>query len=183
MKDPLIICDIDGVICDSSVRLEKYADTAALERGDYEAFRASMALYNSSTEGDVVITPGISLLHQLYYIYEFPHIVFLTMRGEIGRGPTLSWLQENIDFIEVDDSNLIMRPELHWHPGMVKFNAVEHKRQETKLLSETYDVVMALDDRPDICAMYAEMGINVLTVTWAGVDCCTAVGDKRVGSK
>ena len=88
-----------------------------------------------------------------------------------------------IDCIDIADIDLIMRPEINWHPGMPKFNAVDHKRQESELLRADYEIVMALDDRPDICAMYAEMGINVLTVTWAGVDCCTAVGDKRVGSK
>ena len=184
-KPRLLICDIDGVICDSSARQLVYSDVEALKRGDHNAFRISMNAFNATSEGDVLIETGLDLLVSLSCSFGIDRVIFLTARGECGRGPTLEWLNENI-WAGIPSEDLIMRaeqpeiePGIFWKPGMPNFSSVEQKRDEVLKLMETHEVVLALDDKPDIVAMYQDLPINALMVCWASIDCLTLVGDSR----
>ena len=85
----ILICDIDGVVCDSSARISRFSDVAALERGDYNAFRVSMHAYGqSSTEEDIPIHHGIHLLHSLIAFHNPDRTIFLTSRGAESRNNT-----------------------------------------------------------------------------------------------
>ncbi len=175
----ILICDIDGVICDSSLRLSKYSNVAALESGDYNAFRLSMNAYNSSSlEDDVVISHGIDLLNSLCSFYNPSRVVFLTFRGELSRVNTLDWLRYNIPFLEIGDDNLIMRPEyvekspgVFWLDGDIKSCPVYFKCSVVRDLLLADNIVMALDDYESIVTMYQSLGIPSLCVKWPGVDC------------
>lgn len=185
MKPRLLICDIDGVVCDSSSRQAKYSDLDALKRGDHNAFRISMNAYNSTTEGDITIDRGVMLLNHLCSAYAIDRTVFLTARGEIGRPTTLAWLRREVR-AHVSSDDLIMReeqpeirPGVWWEPGMPNFSSVEQKRTETLKLMKDFEVYLALDDKPDIIAMYQEIEVNALMVCWSNIDCLTLVGDAR----
>lgn len=179
----LLIFDIDGVVCDSSVRLSKYSDESALVRGDYNAFRASMHAYGlASVEDDVPIAPGIDLFHSLRNFYNPERVIFLTSRGGVGRVNTLKWLR---DYVVPDFSgeDLIMRPVdieyepgVFWREGDMKFSATDFKRWEVLRLLGDYDVMMAVDDHLPICEMYESLGINALHVKFPGIDCITGSG-------
>jgi len=184
-----IIFDIDGVLCDSSKRIAKYADIEALNRGDYNAWRASMARYNATTEEDEVIPSGLRLYRALQ-IGMFPaRFFFVTSRGEDGREPTLIWLQ---DFINpaICSEDLIMRPAyverspgIYWLPGEPKFDHVVYKRAVLTELRKKYNVILALDDYPDLASMYQEEGVPALHVQWPSVDCISGAGMVELAAK
>jgi len=180
----ILVFDIDGVVCDCSARIARYSDYAALERGDYNAFRVSMSAYNAaSVDEDVPIVHGINLLKSLCDFYNPGRVVFLTSRGNDSRLNTLGWLREHINFLSLDDNNLIMRPEyfesspgIFWREGESKFCHVEFKKSEVLKLLEYDDILIALDDYLPIVEMYYSLDIPSLHVKWPGVDCLSKVG-------
>ena len=179
----VIICDIDGVVADSSIRLKRYSNYKALERGDYNAFRVSMQAYNcTSLEDDVVIENGCELLHSLINYYSPTRVIFLTSRGEESRGNTLDWLNTYVS--DVKSKDLIMRPShpeiapgIYWREGDPKFDHVAYKRSVVEnLMADGYEIVMAIDDHAPICDMYQSIGIPAIVVKWPGIDCLTTSG-------
>lgn len=75
--------------------------------------------------------------------------VILTGRNETAREATATWLADRIYF-----DRLIMRDPSDWRP------AAEYK---TAMLDEKvlpyFDVILALDDDPDVIAAYRERGL------------------------
>lgn len=190
VKEDLIICDIDGVVCDCSERIAKYSNHKALEEGDYNAFRVSMHEYNSaSVDEDIPILAGVNLLESLYYVHN-PQIVFLTSRGSESYDNTHSWLRKHIEFIpSVSDFSLIMRPQyfesspgIFWREGEPKFCHVEFKKGEVLKLLDEYNILYALDDYLPIVEMYHSLGIPSLHVKFPGVDCLSKAGMVGVSS-
>jgi hypothetical protein len=179
----LIICDIDGVVCDSSIRINRYTDYSALERGDYNAFRVSMRAYNTaSLEDDIPIQSGIDLLNSLRNFYNPDRVVFLTSRGNESRANTLNWLRDNVDF-NLRDEDLIMRPEyvesepgVFWRDGEQKFCHLAFKGSVARELLRGFNILMALDDHLPLCEMYQGLGIPAVCVKFPGVDCLTGIG-------
>lgn len=180
----ILIFDIDGVVCDCSARIAKYSDYKALERGDYNAFIVSMYAYNTaSVDEDIPISHGINLLESLCNFYNPSRVVFLTSRGNESRVNTLGWLRKHIQFLELNDENLIMRPQyfesapgVFWREGEPKFCHVEFKKAETLKLLEQREVLIALDDHLPIVEMYHSIDVPALHVKWPGVDCLTKSG-------
>jgi hypothetical protein len=186
MNKRIIICDIDGVVCDSSARLAKYSDYEALERGDYNAFRVSMHAYNSaSVHEDIPLPDGIQILRGLQHAYDSEHGVltkFLTSRGNESRRNTFEWLRTHVDESLIDE-NLIMRPEylesepgVFWREGEPRFCHIEYKRGESERLRQFGNIVVALDDHLPLCEMYQSIGIPALHVKLPGVDCISRSG-------
>ena len=166
----VLICDIDGVVCDSSIRLSKYSDCASLERGDYDSFIVSMHVYNSVTlEDDVPILPGIDLFRSLLSYHNPSRAIFLTSRAEVSRANTLSWLRTHVHS-NLLDSDLIMQS------GGKIFCPIEYKRNETVKLLDNHNIVIALDDHLPICDMYQSLGIPSLYVKFPGIDCIVNSG-------
>jgi hypothetical protein len=180
----IIICDIDGVVCDCSERIARYSNYKALESGDYNAFRVSMHDYNTaSVDEDVPIVSGINLLNALYDFHFVSDVYFLTSRGGESRANTLGWLRKHIGFLNLRDENLIMRPEyfesspgVFWREGEPRFCHVEFKKSETLKLMDSGDVVFALDDYLPIVEMYQSIGISGIHVKFPGVDCLSKSG-------
>jgi len=179
----VLIFDIDGVVCDCSVRLARYSDHQALERGDYNAFRVSMTAYNQSdVDEDIPIVPGIDLFNSLRDFHKPDRTIFLTSRGEESRYNTLNWLREHVAYA-LPGGDLIMRPAyiesgagIFWRDGEPRFYSVDFKRQETIKILDSHDVVIALDDHLPICEMYQSIGVPALHVKWPGVDCISKSG-------
>jgi len=186
-KRSILLCDIDGVVCDSSRRLALYSDNAALERGDYNSFRASMHAYNTAPlDIDVPIREGVSLLHGLMESYCPDEVVFLTSRGEEGRVNTFAWLREFV-YPDLVEESLLMRPAheerspgVFWEEGEPRFCHISHKRDKTLKLMETRRVLMALDDHLPICQMYQSIGVPALNVLFPDVDCLSLAGMNSV---
>jgi len=59
------------------------------------------------------------------------------------------------------------------------FNPVEYKRGALRWLLREYDIVMAIDDHPDIVSMYEQEGVSAVRLMLAGVDCLTHAGDSK----
>lgn len=179
----LIICDIDGVVCDCAARIARYSDYKALERGDYNAYRVSMTAYNRApVDEDIPILHGIKLLNALREFHQPERTIFLTSRGNESRMNTLRWLDTHV-LSGVVHEDLIMRPEyeetevgVFWREGEPKFCPIEFKRQQTSELMKNYEVVMTLDDHEPICNMYRELGVPSLHVKFPGVDCISKSG-------
>ncbi|MBS1722570.1 MAG: hypothetical protein JSS66_06125 [Armatimonadetes bacterium] len=107
------VYDLDGCVVDSSARLRKYVDTAALARGDYTAYTHSFYEYGQTTEGDVPISRGVMLVQALAELYRVDALVALTSRGEVGRGPTESWLAAHMPWATGGEL-LMMHRERHF---------------------------------------------------------------------
>lgn len=169
----VLICDIDGVLCDSSKRQKKYCDPSALLENDLDRWHKSLDGYSSTTEDDVPIYKGILLLRSLIPIFSIKRVLYLTARDELGFDLTLSWLQDNVDF-KISRDDLFMRP--HHDP-----RSPSHLKKDIILsLKEKFDIVFALDDHPGICDTYTSIGIDNLQVNYSSIDCLTHVGDPRM---
>lgn len=187
MKEKIIVCDIDGVICDCSNRLERHSDWDAFHRGDYNAFYASMHHYNqASLDDDLVIQSGVDLVYGLRQIHEGSSIKFLTSRGIESYSSTLDWLRQ---YFPVLSENLIMNPHnqeispgVYWEDGSERFCHVKFKRGEILKLLDDYDIVYALDDYAPICEMYQSLGINCLHIMWPNIDCLSRAGMTSLSS-
>lgn len=183
MKNALIF-DIDGVVCDSSERLSRYADSDALERGDYHAFNLSMVEYNKADlDSDIPIAQGIDLLYALRNHYDIQEInpsrvIFLTARGEESRAKTFDWLKTWV-YPTIESSDLIMRQESHIDENGF-FCPVSYKRDEVKKLLENHRISIAVDDHLLICEKYQEIGVAALHVKFPGIDCISLSGANRV---
>ena len=80
----ILIYDIDGCIVDSSARYNATNCQQCLENNDYNEFRKEIMKYVSHTNGDKILYDGISLIHNLYLMYEIDRMVAVTARNEIG---------------------------------------------------------------------------------------------------
>ena len=172
MKPQALICDIDGVVCDSSIRLKKYIDTKAVSEGDYTGYK----LYSQTTEGDVPIKSGIKLLRRYFYSFPRIHLIWVTSRQEQGRELTLKWLQTHV-ISEIKSSDLIMNGGKKNKKN--KFSPPEYKRNILKKLQQDYEIVLAIEDNIKICEMYNSEGIPTIHLMIPEVDCLTPAGDKE----
>ena len=177
------IIDIDGVLVDSSSRYERDADLATLSSGDYNGWVSSMHRYNSHTEGDVILRCGVDLVDHVCDLWGVDRRIVLTARGEIGRGPTLSFFEDayarNLMPWEVHTRDLIMGAKaddfgggVSWCEGDAKFCPVTRKREVVQRLRDSdHDLIVAFDDKVSTCEMYWGMGVHSICVMAAGVNC------------
>ena len=177
-KPTCIICDLDGVVVDSSCRLKKLIDFAAWDRGDFNAYYKSYIGYGLTVEGDVALEEGIKELKSIVDLYNPEEIFFLTARGDVGRPLTLNWIREHI-FAGFSSSHLIMNrhlaqldPAWEFKEGD-HFSQVDYKEYEIKKFMENYEVLLVLDDHPSIIEMYESLNIPCKLIKFENVDCVT----------
>lgn len=173
MKPQALICDIDGVVCDSSARLKKFIDVDALSKGDYSGFR----IYSKTTEGDLAIKSGITLLRRYFYSFPKVHLLWVTSRSEYGRKITLEWLRSNV-ISGIKSEDVIMNQSHTNSNETHRFSPAEYKRNILKQLQENYDIVLAIEDNLEICKMYNSEEIPTIHLMIPFVDCLTPAGDK-----
>lgn len=122
------VYDLDGCVVDSSVRLKKHVNTAALAAGDLTTYTHSFYEYGQTTEGDVPITRGIMLVQALAEIYRVDALLALTSRGAVGRDATEQWLAANMPWATGGEL-LIMHHERHFGRGHESLERVLTQQQ------------------------------------------------------
>lgn len=145
----LIICDLDGTICDLRGR-EKKAGTMPPRR-QKKAFQMYLDILQPITclRKDPPITPVLETIKALAKI-KGNRLVYLTGRAEKYRKATQYWLRKN----KCPRAPLIMRSNNDWRA------AKDYKFEEMKKLVEKNETVLVFDDDPDgdCTKMYAKNG-------------------------
>ncbi len=139
----VVICDLDGTLCDISHRLHFVKD---VEKKDWKSFHE--ALSNDSLRKDV-LTQVLKTLKE-----HNAKLIFVSGRPEDYRETTQKWLDSFFPFTS-DYEVLFMRPK-------------NDKREDTIIKSEIFErylknlnVVKIFDDRPSIVRMWREKGLDV----------------------
>lgn len=145
MSNKIVICDIDGVLIDSSHRTQLYFS------GQREAYVAAAA-------HDKVIPQGQAIYRSFHNQRAYRQL-FVTSRGDWPdyRAITLLQLREFVG-PEIHDSQLLMRPKDK--EGLNVMPDEEYKPWAvTNAGYSLSDVFMAFDDREDVVVMWRKRGI------------------------
>ena len=137
----IVLCDLDGTLSDTEHRVHHIRR----ERPDYDAFFAASG-------EDEPIAPVISLVNALALAGHEIHII--TGRREDTREITEAWLERHA----VSYKRLLMRGFADDTPDHVL------KRQWFEADYDLANVLLALEDRNSVVAMYRELGVTCLQV-------------------
>lgn len=140
MTREAVIFDMDGTLADLTHRLWHIIGYPK----NYDAFF-------DAVEQDMPITPMIRLTE----IIDKARITILLVSGrpERSRKGTENWLDKH----NVPYQELYMRPDGDFRKdSIVKSQILDH------ILSEGYDILFTVDDRPSVVAMWRERGITCL---------------------
>jgi hypothetical protein len=149
----IIICDIDGTICDWKPRASNHENPGRQDLDKYKAYVAKLM-----KPGDLIKDKPIEAIREIlkglrqstrHFV-----IVYLTGRSEIHRDETQAWLGEH----GFPNGNLIMRGAEDWR------SAVDFKRDEIKNIKIPHKPILALEDEPEVAKMMVEEGVTVLQV-------------------
>lgn len=138
MKLPCIIVDMDGTLSDCSHRVHH-----AREK-NWDAFHETIAL-------DPPVPHVLMAVRQFAILYE---VIISTGRPEQYRGITHHWLVDN----GLRYTRLYMRSTGDWRP------AAELKRDHLRIIRETYDPWLVLEDTSSLVKMFREEGLTVFQV-------------------
>lgn len=134
-----IICDIDGVLADSSHRQHFLQQNPK----NWQEF------FDAASE-DKLIDKASWLINALSLNYD--RILYLSGRPEQMRETTEAWLRKHFLFQHLK-CKLIMR-------GKTDKNADAYlKRHWYQELKEQYEIIMAIDSRPEACRMWRDEGV------------------------
>ena len=144
MKKKAIICDIDGVLLDTSHIMERIEKAGLTGDDKWEFF--DRHANDHDVEADYRVIEMLEVFASQGY-----RIIFLTARSVEIETPTRAKIQIAIaQYAEsIFDFLLIMRPTLNTEP------APDLKERWLNLLREEYDVLMAIDDETANCEMFA----------------------------
>jgi len=136
----IVLVDIDGTLADVWHRLRHLRGPG---RKDWKKFFAAM-------NADPPLKEMIAAVRELSREYE---IVIFTGRPEEYRARTDVWLRR----FDVPHTRLLMRPQGDHRPDYtVKREMIEEVGRER--------IALAIDDRPQVCAMLREAGVQVFEV-------------------
>lgn len=138
----IVLCDLDGTLSDTSHRVHFIRGG---RRRDYDSFFAASG-------EDEPIQAVIALVNALALAGKEIHII--TGRREDTREITEAWLERH----DVSYDKLMMRPFSDRTPDHVL------KRQWFETDYDPADILLALEDRARVVAMYRELGITCLQV-------------------
>jgi phosphoglycolate phosphatase-like HAD superfamily hydrolase len=150
-RDPAIICDVDGTLCDVR-KIRHYVERPA----GSQRFRANFALFHSASEACPAFPQVIQLMRTLAldgYV-----IVVVTAREARWAELTERWLDQH----GVQRVELITRRDLDYRPDAVV------KAEICAEIQSCYEPLLAVDDRDDILAVWAAASIPTLRVGEAG---------------
>lgn len=146
-KKGLVLCDLDGTLCDIKHRL-KYVDGTLSEKKDWKSFFE--AIPQDTLRQD-------TLDHLRSAIQEGNQVVFVSARPDTYHDVTEAWLQANL-------------PEGFNYEGLIMRSAYD-KREDTVVKQDMYDkyfkhypVELVIDDRPSVIRMWKSNGLTVLDV-------------------
>lgn len=119
---PVLICDIDGVIADSTERmLLAGPEPSRTRKLEYKQWLMKL-MTKDGLLADEPIVPVIEMVRALDRAGW--QIVFLTSRSERWRETTKEWLRE---FVGLDYAPLLMRPEKDWRSSAdFKLEAIDN---------------------------------------------------------
>lgn len=140
-----VMVDMDGTLCDVSAVLHLQA-----EPDGFAAFHAACA----QCPPNPAVVDWCLEQHRLGH-----HIVIVTGRDAWARELTVQWLSQHLP---VPTAGLHMRRD-----GDFRSNAAV-KREIHSRLALQYDIRAAIDDDPDIVALWREIGIPVAMVLDCG---------------
>lgn len=139
---PLAVLDIDGVLADVRHRLHHIGRPPK----DWERFFTAAA-------DDPPLADGAELARELSHRYE---VLYLTGRPQRTRGLTERWLSEH----DLPAGTLLMRPDADHRPARM------FKRECLRALRETRDVVVVVDDDPEVIRHLREDGFATRLADW-----------------
>lgn len=145
---PLAVLDIDGVLADVRHRLHHVRSRPK----DWAAFFAA-------APGDFLLAEGSAVAGRLAADHE---IVYVSGRPERCRRDTLEWLSTH----GLPAGRLMLRRDGDRRP------ARQVKLEVVRGLAQAQQVVMVVDDDPEVCAEIRTAGLVAFQATWMQVDRC-----------
>ena len=147
--EKVVLCDLDGTICDVMHRL------GYVKNGnkDWKSFFEAM---DDDTLRVEVIEQVMAVMKQ-----ENAHLIFISARPEKYRERTMNWfVKQAFELGHTFPSfvTLLMRPD-----GDSREDSIVKKEMYNKYL-KNLDVVRVFDDRPRVIRMWREMGLEVTDV-------------------
>lgn len=139
-----VIVDIDGTLADASHRIHFIQKKPK----DWKAFFDAM-------DGDAPNQYVIDLVNHLHSIYS---IILVSGRPDAYVEQTGAWLSKN----KVKWDGLRMRAAKDFRPDTVT------KKEHLESLREKYNIIFAIDDRPEVVRMWRENKVPCFQVDDAG---------------
>ena len=140
---PIVIMDLDGVICDNSHRAH------LAPPHDQRHINKAWHPFVAACVDDAVIHAGVMLYKALSAF--FP-VVIITSRQVKFETITANWFRPNVDH---DGAGKIL-----YRPNGMSSTPAEYKRWRLhNLIRDGYTIAMAIDDDPAVIAMYQEEGV------------------------
>lgn len=98
----------------------------------------------------------IDVLDALTYKGGFvDHVVFVSGRAEVGRAATTTWLMDHTFYDpDGDDVDLFMRADEDFRSDVEVKTEIYNQN-----IRDVYDVRLALDDKPELIALWRSLGI------------------------
>lgn len=148
LKEKVIVCDLDGTLCDCEHRRHHVRKPAG-EKKNWAAFFADIPK-------DPVILPVAEIIGKFMPKYK---IIFCSGRDDNQRKITVEWLIENLGIYEHDDYKLYMRDRHDSRQdSIVKENILDFE------LLTRYSPYFMLDDRDQVVKMWRRRGFMCLQV-------------------
>lgn len=155
MKRPAIITDRDGTL----------ASVAHIAPSDNDA--SSWRQYNDAMIFDAVV-PSVRAMIE-WAIRLMPDITVIMTSGRAGGDfpgdnhremEMRQWIRKHDLPIDV----LIMR-----QGGDTRRDSIVKREMYETMIAPHFDVLMAIDDRPQVCEVWRDLGINLIQVTDPGI--------------
>lgn len=143
-KYPVVVCDLDGTLCDATHRNHMLLNKPV----DWEA-------YCQACDLDLPILATKALLQSLA---SHIGVIYLTGRKITSWSKTLRWLRDH-DMVGRDQGELIMRPHGDHRPNE------DFKLDQVRRLRDKYEVLFVIDDHPKVAEkIMGALGVPVLQV-------------------
>lgn len=147
-EKPIVICDLDGTLCDISHRLPLVRNLPEGQKKDWKGFFDGLVNDTMRQEVADMLESYISKGHPIF---------FVSGRPDNYRAWTEDWLRRN--FTIPPHTALFMRP-------------AGDKRPDTDVKKEIYEryfkgkypIEVVIDDRPSVIRMWEEEGLKVVDV-------------------
>lgn len=148
-----LFCDIDHVLSDAFHRDSMIdADHSVVNEPTWE-------LYHTAAKHDKPIKFTIDMVNAMFR--EGYHVVLITARPSWCRKITQDWLTK----YNVNYDSLIMRPNNDHPDYRLRSPVLKQKQIVNYILAmniDSQDDILLIDDRADICAAMAEIGVQTL---------------------
>jgi hypothetical protein len=149
-KRKAIILDIDGCLADSEI---SHLFEKEIASGDFEWFTSRLESFESFSWSKPFV---LSLVNSPWGL----DVLFVTARQENYLGETVFWMTKHLG-VDISDQKiyLFMRPV-----GDVQGSSALKKDIYLHKIRQRWDVLFAIDDRPDVIKMWKSVGVPSMLV-------------------